>query len=143
MRLFVYCSDPREAADLERKINQKLLKPGEKITRLTLYGGPIPFAHPRDLRAGAESFLEQIRFGMKMPGEFQIPEVVLVFHDCGFYANVPFSVTRQTKLHDVVRAIRFLRKHIHRIKIRAYYDSSVGDKISFIRYRARRLACAN
>lgn len=142
VRLFVYCSDPRKEADLENKVNQKLLHPGEKIARITLYGGPVPLAHPADLRDEAACLLKQIRFSMKLPVPFAVTEVVLVFHNCGYYANVSRLVNKRAKQNDVVTAMRFLRKHIHGIKIRAYYDNSNGDNIHFIRYR-RQLARAH
>ncbi len=137
MRLFIYCADPRESADLETKINRKLLKRGEKIVRITLFGGPIPFAHPEDLKPEAGCLLKQVRFGLSV---FPITDIVLVFHDCGYYVNVPRHVTKQTKLHDAMKAGRFLRDHISKVKIRVYYDVSAKNKVSFLRYKARHLS---
>lgn len=126
----------------KEKINAKLLRPGEKIVRITLFGGPIPFAHLRDLKFEAETLLRQIRFGLK---EFtQITNIVLVFHDCGYYANVFRHVSKQEKLNDAVKASRFLRRHIAKAKkISAYYDTSAGGKTSFLRCKARCLVRAD
>lgn len=94
MRVFVFCADPREEADLEPKINQKLRKPGEKIIRLSVFGGPICLAYSRELKKDCDFLLRQLRFANKT---FGIKEIVLVGHDCGYYKCIPMHADEEKK----------------------------------------------
>jgi hypothetical protein len=127
VRIFIYCADPREEADLEEKINEQLLSEDErsgakKIIRLSFFGGPICLAHPDHLlKNDALWLLGQVRFAVKnFPGT---NNVVLIGHDCGYYDCIPLLADGAKKREDIKRGVYFLHKNIHGLVIDAYYDN--------------------
>lgn len=127
MRVFIFCADPREEADLDRKIKEKLLRPGEKPVKISVLGGPICFAHPEELEDEVKGVTKQLRFAHKV---FRFDEIVLVGHDCGYYANVSRQHSSAEKKKDMSRAVSNLKK-IFKNRITAYYDCSEHGQTRF------------
>jgi hypothetical protein len=128
VRIFIYCADPREEADLERKINEQLLSRNERdgserVSLLSFYGGPMCLAYPkhRFLEDDAAWLLRQIRAGIKISPE--ISDVVLVGHNCGYYNYVLILADEAKKREDLKTAARYLRENIRTVKVATYYDN--------------------
>lgn len=131
MRLFIYCADPRAEADLGEKI-QKLLRPGEKIARHSTFSGPLCFAYPEDLREKFITLMGEIRFFINEFGSDGKAEIVLVWHNCGFYKSILLRADKQTMKNDAIRGTEFLKRRIrHGARIASYYDNSSDNNISF------------
>jgi len=128
VRIFIYCADPREEADLGRKINDQLLSRSERdgderVSLLSFYGGPVCLAYPKHrlLENSAIWLLGQIRAGIKISPE--ISDVVLIGHNCGYYNYVLILADEAKKREDLKTAARYLRKNIRTVKVAAYYDN--------------------
>jgi hypothetical protein len=130
MRLFIYCADPREKADLGTKIDQALILPGEKVARISLFGGPIFIAHPIHFRDSASMLLSQIDFAVQ---KFLVEEIVAIGHDCGFYDTTPAlsALSKEDKQRDILRVRRALANRHPARAIRAFFDSSDESKTCF------------
>jgi len=130
MRLFIYCSDPREEADLENKINKSLILPGEKVMRITTFGGPIFLAHPIVFRSQANTMLDQIRFAIE---KFKPEKIVLVGHNCGFYQeDVSLSkLSVEDKKRDIFRIRKMLDSRHSGQAFKAYFDISNEQSTKF------------
>jgi len=130
MRLFVFCSDTRKEADLEPKIEEALLVPGEKIAKIMNYGWPMVLAHPIFFPNEANALLGSIKFAIE---EFHPEEVISVGHNCGYYKMIPHLAN--TSLFDKKRDIL----HIHRMLMRRHpdqdfkslFDVSEGKDVRF------------
>jgi len=135
LRLFFHCSDPRDRADLETKINAVLLAPGEKINRIAVYGGPIVLAHPIVFREEANTMLRQINFAIE---NFYPEEIVLVGHDCGFYSTV-LSLAKLTlvdKKRDIIQIRKTLAHRHPQQPIKALFDVTQGEQVQFEHFAA-------
>ena len=123
MKLFIFCADPREEADLGEKIRQKLLAPGERAIFLSFLGGPVCLAYPEDLKRDANWLLGHIRVSKQMFHD--LTDIILVGHDCGFYTNIQnMANTRASrKRGDIIRGADFLKEQNLGLNISAYYDS--------------------
>jgi len=136
MRLFIYCSDPREEADLETKISQQLLVPNEKIMRLANCGYPMVLAHPICFRDGAGWLLSQIDF---MINNFHPEQAIFVGHDCGWYETVPSLA--ETSLFEKKRDIAnihkmLLRRHPYQAFVSLFDVSQQGGQVQFEHFAA-------
>jgi len=135
MRLFIYCSDPREEADLETKINKTLLTPGEKIHRIAVYGGPIFLAHPIIFCDEANTMLRQIDFAIS---EFHPEETVIVGHNCAFYKTKPSLATIgiHDKKQDISKIWKMLMRRHPNQTFKSFFDISQGEQVQFEHFAA-------
>ena len=135
MRLFIYCSDPREEADLETKISKELLFPNEKIMRLANCGYPMVLAHPIHFRSGANWLLEQIDFMIK---NFQPEQVVSIGHDCGWYETVPVlaKINLFDKKRDIANIHRMLLRRHPNQDFKSFFDITQGEQFKFEHFAA-------
>ena len=130
MRIVILCADPREQADLARKVDEKLLEPGEKIILISLLGGPICLAHPETLKVEADCLLKQIRDAQTIFPDAD--EVVLIGHECGFYSAVLGMMTStEAKKRDLAEGANFLVNNICDIAVSAHFDISTEDEVAF------------
>ena len=131
MKLFIFCADPREEADLAEKVKQKLLAPDERAIFLSFLGGPVCLAYPENLAIDANWLLEHIRVSQQMFPE--LTEIVLVGHDCGYYANIPnmANASSSRKKGDIVKGTAFLESQNLGLGISAYYDSDNDAETPF------------
>jgi len=130
MRLFIYCSDPREKADLETKICQKLLVPGEKIMRLANCGYPIVLSHPIAFPHEANTLLRQINFMIR---EFHPEQIVFPGHDCGWYEEsvLTTGTILFEKKRDILRIHKMLLRRYPSQVFKSFFDVTQGEKVQF------------
>ena len=131
MRLFIYCSDPREEANLELKIQHKLLySPNERIVRLADYGYPMVLAHPIAFNHGANWLMEQISFTIR---KFRPEQVVSIGHDCGWYEESVFTsgISLSEKKRDILRIHKMLLRRHPDQDIKSFFDASAGNYFDF------------
>jgi len=135
MRLFIFCSDPREEADLETKIQQELIYPGEKIMKLANYGYPIVLAHPIAFPHEANALLRQIEFGIR---KFHPDQIVSVGHNCGWCEESPLTagISLFEKKRNIERIhIMLSRRHPHQV-FKSFFDITHGEKVQFEHFAA-------
>jgi hypothetical protein len=126
VRIFIYCADPSEEADLERKISALLAEPEEKIIRISVFGGPIALAYPEALKSTCSVLLGQIRFAVK---KFPVDEIVLVGHNCGFYSEI--RERRPNKKADLARASENIARYFRCVKVTAVFEETKDGETTF------------
>ena len=116
-RGFLFCSDHRVL--LWKNIKKKLFLPGERVTALSWFGGPIALANVRTLPSDFVFAVRQINFLFQnFP---TVKEMVLVGHKCGYYANVSSeTVTIERMKEDLEKAAAFVAQEWG-VKVVSYY----------------------
>jgi len=127
VRVFIYCADPREEADLERKIIALLEDPEEQIIRISILGGPLAFAYPEALKATCSTLLAQLRFAVKT---FCVDEIVLVGHKCGFYSEI--RERRPNQKADLARAAENAARYFRNVTVTAVFEETVDGETAFL-----------
>jgi len=126
VRIFIYCADPREEADLESKIFALLTDPEERVIRISLLGGPLALAYPEALKSVCSALLGQIRFATK---RFRVDEIVLVGHNCGFYSEI--RERRPNKKADLSRAAENVARYFRNARVKAVFEETIDGKTTF------------
>jgi hypothetical protein len=132
--IFVHCSDHRIHIWSAVK-NQGLLIHGRKFDRIVIYGGPTSLAYPGpdDLETDYRFLAHQLRFGLKTfppPEETRKKRIVLIGHNCGYYANILRHVSEQQKRDDLFVMVKTVKQLFHgNVDVEAYYAIPADKKV--------------
>lgn len=128
-RIFILCADPSDEANLQKKVEQKLLSPEEeRPIFISLFGGPICLAYHADLPKKADTVVEDVRFAKK---KFGVVDAVLIGHICRFYAEIPVSADEKKAKEDLAESAQYLDSRVCGLSVTALFDTSSGGRISF------------
>jgi len=140
VRIFVHCADPREEADLDSKISKWFVTPGERVVKLSLFGGPICLVFDQ-FQGKAQELIKDICFAIDNRQKFgaapdEEVEVVLVGHTCQFYSQIGTHPSRRDQELHLADAIGQLQQKLDfrydfPVIVSGHFDITVGENIAF------------
>ena len=130
--LVVHCVDVRFAEAIERFMEDLGVVRGRDIIK-AFAGGPVPFAHPGEMKGRAKWLRKQVSFDFE---KFETIEttVVIMHEDCQYYHTIPERCHRPGKERsDLVFIGKYLAHHFPDKRTLLYYArfTSNGTEIVF------------